>query len=190
MPALGPINLSTPLDPDVGLKQLDVVADALRSIASAGIYLPAKPTSDFDGTIPPLANLSDDELGDLLNKVSNWCGFVETELSQVESALEVSKSQLEFLQSNVRIALRAHAEGRMTVQDKTDAMNNDERIAAAQSKYLFHFTKYNVLKSIRNMAQRGWETVSRRITQRGQGIDRMKRGENITSTPIRTPFKR
>lgn len=193
MPSLGPLKITT-IDADTGLKQLDVVNDALRSIAEAGIPFPGRPISGFDGTLPKtLTELDDDQLGDLLQQLNIWCGFVEAEYAKTESELEVAQSQFEFIQSHVRIALKVQQEGRMTVQDKTDAMRNDERVSAAHSKYLFHFTKFNVLKSLRNTSQRSWETVSRRITQRGQDIERMRRGETVNSpSPLaaRNPFRK
>jgi hypothetical protein len=194
VPTLGSLNLTT-IDPDTGLKQLDVIEDAMRSLYESGIVLPSKPQNGFNGTIPAsLTDLGDDELGDLLQQLSNWCGFIGAEFAKAESELEVAKAQLEFIQSSVRIALKAHHDGRMTVQDKTDAMRNDVRVSAAHSKYLFHFTRYNVLKSLKEMAQRSWETVSRRITQRGQDIERMRRVETVANqvnqSTLRNPFRR
>lgn len=191
MPTLGPLTLTT-IDPDTGLKQLDVMGDAMRALSEAGITLPTKPTNGFNGIIPSsITDLGDDELGDLLQQFSNWCGFVGAEFAKAESELEVAKAQLDFIQSSVRIALKVQQEGRMTVQDKTDAMRNDVRVSSAHSKYLFHFTKFNVLKSLKDMSQRSWETVSRRITQRGQDIERMRRGETVgNQSPLRNPFRR
>lgn len=191
MATLGPLKLSS-IDAEEGLKQLDVIADAMRAISEVGVKLPGKPQNGFDGMVPTaLTTLDDDELGDLLQQLHVWCGFIETEFAKAESELEVSKAQLEFIESKVRITIRAMQEGRMTVQDKVDATRTDERVSQAHSKYLFHFTKFNVLKSLRNMSQRAWETVSRRITQRGQDIERMRRGETVgNQTPLRNPFKR
>ena len=193
MPSLGQIKV-TAIDAETGIKQLDVVTDALRSIAEAGLQFPTKPTNGFDGTVSKaITDLDDDELGDMLQKLNVWCGFVEAEDAKTESELEVAQAQYEFIQSHVRIALKYTQEGRMTTQDKTDAIRNDERVSTAHSKYLFHFTKFNVLKALRNTSQRSWETVSRRITQRGQDIERLRRGETVNSpSPLtaRNPFKR
>ena len=80
----------------------------------------------------------------------------------------------------------------MTMQDKSDLMLNDQRVLDAQAKYLFYFTKANILRALRNKATRAWDSVSRRISQRIAERDRMKRNENVTSTPstMRSPFRR
>lgn len=182
MPALPPLNMNH-TDAETGLKQLDVTTDALRSLAEMGFVLPSKPKNGFEGTLPSLSNLGNEELGDLLQQFNEWIGFVDGELAKVEGEVEVSKAQYEFIQANVRIQLKS-IEGKMTVQDKADNTLNDRRVSEAHSRYLFNFTKFNILRSLRNRAQRGWETVSRNITQRGQDVDRMRRGENVGSTPL------
>lgn len=184
MPALPPLNMNQ-TDAETGLKQLDVTTDALRSLVEMGFALPSKPKNGFDGTLPPLSELGNEALGDLLQQLSDWIGFVDGEFAKVEGELEVSKAQYEFIQANVRIQLKS-LEGKMTVQDKTDNTYNDKRVSEAHSRYLFNFTKFNILRALRNKAQRNWETVSRNITQRGQDVDRMRRGENVGSTPALT----
>lgn len=191
MPSLPPLNMLQ-TDAETGLKQLDVVSDAIRSLTEIGITFPVKPKNGFDGTLPPLSDVDDDELGDLLQQLNEWIGFVEVEFAKVEGELEVSKAQYEFIQANVRIFLKSNGEGKMTVQDKTDAMRNDKRVADAHSRYLFNFTKYNILRALRNKSQGAWDTVSRRITQRLAEKDRSKRGENVmgATSPLTTRFRR
>lgn len=191
MPTLPPLNLSQS-DAEAGLKRLDVVQDALRSIVESGLPLPTRVAGTFDGTHGQLSQLGDDALGDLLQQLSEWIGFIENEFAIVEGEVDVAKAQLEFIQANVRIALKANTESRMTMQDKSDLMLNDQRVLDAQAKYLFYFTKANILRALRNKATRAWDSVSRRISQRIAERDRMKRNENVTSTPstMRSPFRR
>lgn len=189
MPTLPQLSI-TSIDADTGVKQLDVVEDALQSLIDAGIVRTKRPREEFEN-LPPITQLDDTSLGLALQNFQEWVGFLNYELAVEESRLETSKAQHEFIQSSIRIALKA-SEGRMTVQDKTDIMRNDARVSEAHSKYLYHYTKYNILKSLRDRAQSAWETVSRRITQRSMEVDKFKRGENVSSMPasLRSPFRR
>jgi hypothetical protein len=60
----------------------------------------------------------------------------------------------------------------------------DPRFNEAKSRVLYTEAVYKLTKTIRDKAQRNWETISRRITQRGQEIDRMKRESNVAGVPI------
>jgi hypothetical protein len=51
--------------------------DAIKQLMARGIDTPGPPES-YRGEMPPnLTSMSDNEIGDLLNKLSSWCGFLE-----------------------------------------------------------------------------------------------------------------
>lgn len=181
MPTLPQLSL-TSVDADTGVKQLDVVEDAMQSIFRSGIVPVPRPEREMDPHLPPLTHMNDAQLTTAMEDYQHWAGFLTYELAIVESQLETSKAQYEFIQSSVRIALKA-SEGRMTVQDKTDVMRMDTKVSQAHSKYLFNYTKYNILKALRDRAQAGWDTISRRITQRQYELEKARRGENVASIP-------
>lgn len=189
MPTLGAVNLAEAADAEVILKQFDVVDDAKRSVMGLGFSFAKKPASGFDGQMPKsLTELDDDELGDLLFQLSEWIGWADGEMVNAKLAMDAAQAKVDFLQSHVRLMVRASGE-KMTGPDKLDMMKNDKRVIDAEARLLFCSGVYDMIRSLVNRAQKNWDTASRRITQRGQDVDRMKRGENVgNSTPLRTSF--
>lgn len=181
MPSLGAVRIAEPMDIEVGLKQLDVAEDVQRAVMEKGYLIQNRPGSGFIGILPDsITTLDDDELGELLNKLSGWGAYVQSDLVAAETKMQVVKEQLEFIQSQIRIAVRAQ-EGKMTAQDKTDMMNTHPKVVEAKARYIYCYSYYEYVKAIRDKAQKDWETVSRRITQRGQGIDRARRAESVAN---------
>lgn len=184
--ALGRLDLIPPEDLAVGSRRLNVYEDALRAITERGLSL-AGPPRGYKGEMPQeLTSLDDEHLGDLLNNLSAWCAFVECELAKAAASKESAQANLDFIQARVRMALRSDSEGRkLTVQDKNDSVTTDPRVVEAQSQALFRDHVYTLTKTLRDKSQRDWETVSRRITQRGQEVERMKRESNVAGVPSR-----
>ena len=178
--SLGSIELRPPEELAFGAKRLDVYQDALTQVQSRGIIAPTLPSSGYKGEMPQdLTGLDDDDLGDLLNNLSQYTGYVESELAQAQAKLDSAKAQFEFTYARVRIGVKLSVEGRLTDRDKTDLVITDPRVVEAQAKVLFTESIYRLTRTIRDQAQRNWETVSRRITQRGQEVERMKREHNV-----------
>lgn len=189
---LGIISLSDE-DTDATLKRYSSGLDeAKRAILEKGLSMPTKPSSGFTGQIPPdTVSLGDDELGDLLVQLSNWIEWAEIEMMQVKAQVDASRKKVDFLHSNIRIAQKASGE-KLTVQDKQDITNCDKRVIEEESKLLFFEAQYDLIKVMVTGAKTNWDTISRRITQRGQDLERMKRVENTSNqtTPLRSPFRR
>jgi hypothetical protein len=176
----GSLGLLPPEELDTGSKRLDTYQDALAQVQSRGIMAPSLPGSGYRGEMPQdLTGLDDNDLGDLLNNLSQYTGYVESELSHAQTKLDSAKAQFEFCYARVRIGVKAASEGRVTDRDKTDLVITDPRVVESQAKVLFAEGIYRLTRTIRDQAQRNWETVSRRITQRGQEVERMKREHNI-----------
>jgi hypothetical protein len=189
---LGRIEMRPPVDPDEGKMKLDVYNDALAHIQSQGLSLPTLPTNGYRGTMPQdITSLDDDELGDLLNNLAQYCGYVESELAGAQTKLDTAKAQYEFIYARVRVGIKATAEVKMTDRDRTDLVVTDPRVLEAHTKMLYSEAAYRLIRNIREQAQRNWETVSRRITQRGQEIERMRRENNVAGVPTQgRTFKR
>lgn len=182
--ALGKMDLRHPADPDEGMSQLDVYKDALSHVQSRGICAPSLPGNNYRGEMPQdLTSMDDDELGDLLNNLSQYCGYVETELSGSQTKLDTAKAQYDFLYARVRVGVKASVEGKMTDRDRTDLVITDPRIVTAQRNALYAEAVYRLTRNVRDQVQRNWDTVSRRITQRGQEVERMRRENNVAGVP-------
>ena len=182
--ALGNIDIQPPEDLETGARRLDVYQDAMMQVQSRGILPPGLPGSGYRGEMPrDLTSLDDDELGELLNNLSQFTGYVESELAQAQSKLDAAKSRLDFIYASIRLGVKANAEGRLTERDKTDLVITNPRVVLAQQDILYTETIYRLTRTVKEQAQRNWETVSRRITQRGQEIERMKRDHNVAGIP-------
>lgn len=192
MPTLGSVRVADPMDMDTGLKQFEVADDVYRAVVDKGYPIQGKPNDGFIGIMPDtITDLDDNALGELLNKLSGWVAYVQMDLVTAETRMGVAEQQLEFIQSHIRIAVRAQ-EGKVTAQDKTDMMNTHPKVVEAKARYLYCYSYYEYVKSIRDKGQSDWDTISRRITQRGQGIERSRRMENVGNvTPnFKSAFKR
>lgn len=185
--ALGRIDsiVSAPIDESIA--KLDVFGPALDAVTSRGIVLPSA-RSGFGGEMPPdITLLDDNQLGNLLNQLSEYAGYVESELAKSEIANNVAREQLEQLRALLRMSLK-HYEGKLTVQDKSDTVESDARVIDLKQKYIYTDAVYKLTKTVLNRIQRNWDTVSRRITQRGQEVDRISR-VNVTSNIQNPRFK-
>jgi hypothetical protein len=185
MNSLGRIDLQPPEDIEIGTRQLDVQQDALRALFASGLGAPTSP-ENYKGEIPAnLTQLDDLHLGDLLSKLSAWCGFVDFEYAKALSARNEARARSEFIQARIRLMIKADPEQKkLTGPDKDNIVTTDPRTITAEQKVLYCEAIYEYTKVLREMAQRNWDTVSRRITQRGQEIDRMRRETNIGNAPM------
>lgn len=181
---LGRLDIHPPEDLAVGVQKMNVFADALRSVLEKGVTEP-KPSGTYHGEMPEQITLLDDEkLGDLLNNISQWCGFLEMEVAKASALEKQSEKQLDFVKSRLRIGMKFDTEGKkLAVKDKDDMVEVDPRVVDANAKYLYDNTVYSLTRVLRDKSQRDWETVSRRITQRGQAIDRARRDGNVQGMP-------
>jgi len=183
--SLGRLDERAQEDLDIGKNKLWVYDDAVQVVSGKGIAARGKPSNGFAGEMPKdLTGLDDDELGDLLSNMSEYCGYIEEELSLAEAARNSAQAQVEFVKAKVRLQVKATASGRMTERDKNDLVTVDPTVVEATSKSLYHEAIYDLTKKTLNRCQRNWDTISRRITQRGQQIERMKRESNVGGVPI------
>jgi hypothetical protein len=144
-------------------------------------------------TLPEdLTTLSDDQLGDLLSVLGQWVGYIDQQLANTDGQRKSADAYLTFIQARARIEIKQRStEKRMTTQDKNDMMETSPTVLDAKDKAMFWESTYRLTKSLRDSVQLAWETVSRRITQRGQEVDRMRRENNVAGIPsaVRT-FRR
>lgn len=185
MPTLGRVGFEQPEDFETGVKKLDPTQDAFLTLAQKGILLAGPPNNNYKGEMPQsLTSLDDERLGDLLNDLARWCGFIEEELAKAINERNAAQHQLEFIEATVRTAIRSDEHARkLTVQDKNDLVACDRRVVDAKSRLLYTETVYALTRTVLNTAQRNWDTASRRITQRGQDIERMKRETSVAGVP-------
>lgn len=185
--ALGRLDLRPPEDIERGKALLTTPPGAaLEYLHSRGLDLAAPPRSGYKGEMPAvLTSLDDEMLGNLLNDLSAWCAFVESELARATTERDAATEHLDFVRARVRLGLKLDEDGKkLTVQDKNDRVETDPRVVEAASRELYIESVYTLTRVIRDRAQRDWDTVSRRITQRGQEVERFKREANVAGIPV------
>ena len=183
MATLGRIIPLPPEDLTVSIQKLNVVENATNAILNSGLIFPSMST-DFRGEMPSnLAHLDDSELGNLLSSMSEYCGYAETVLAKSSVSKEVAEEKLNQTRNNLLLDLMNDPRGKMTVQEKNAVVECDPRTVEAKAELLYWKTFYTLTKVLVDRVQRNWDTISRRITQRGQEVDRMVRGNSMSARP-------
>jgi hypothetical protein len=161
------------------------VQDGLDAVGKKGIVHAGRPQG-VTGELPAdLSSLDDTKLGDLLNTLSRWCGYLDTEFTVAGANKKQAEIHLAKTMARVRLGLKVDSDGKkLTDQDKNDRVECDPRVVEASYKELFHYTIWSVIKGERDKAQKDWDTVSRFITLRGQDVNRTRREVNVAGTPL------
>lgn len=175
--------VTSPTDIDSDSRKLDVYYDAMNSVASKGLGFPTLPTH-YKGEMPQdITQLDDSALGSLLGRLSEYCGYVEAELAKAEVMRISALAVYDNIRAKVRQLYKNYnSDTKLNAKDKDDLVEADPRVVEAKSKQLYTEAVHVLTKVILNKSQRDWDTVSRRITQRGQDMVRNQRGLNINST--------
>ena len=161
------------------------VRDGLDAVGKKGILHAGRPQG-VTGELPSdLSSLDDTKLGDLLNTLSRWCGYLDTEFTVAAANKKQAEMHLVKVMARVRLTLKVDNDGKkLTDQDKNDRVEVDPRVVEASYQELFYYTIWSVVKGERDKAQKDWDTVSRFITLRGQDVNRMRRETNVAGTPL------
>jgi hypothetical protein len=186
MPSLPNLAILPPSAPEEALPKFNITDAALRDVSGIMAVPSRMREGDFNGELPPsITSLDDDTLGDLLAKANQWTAFVQFELAKADAARKGSEASLKWLQAAIRLTLKSDqiTGKRLTVTEKDDIMTTHPQVVDAQSAVLFAEAKYQMIRAIYDKAQQNWDTVSRRITQRGQQVERIKRESAVGSIP-------
>lgn len=188
----GSLNLLAPAPIEEGTAALSVAQLAFDHVVRQGFVFPPRPHQGYQGVLPTnLVQLSDEQLGDTMNQISGWLSYAQPELAKARSARDEAEAKMEFTKSRLRLAIKATTEKRTSNPEMDDMVVTDQRFIAAHRNYLFAEAVYDYTRQLVEMAQRDWDTVSRRITQRGQDTDRNIRGHNVGNVPlISSTFRR
>jgi hypothetical protein len=141
---------------------------------------PAGPVP-YQGHVPTnLPDLDDTQLGHQMGLLSEWNNYVQQKLAEASVQLAKSKSIMEHVEAQLRIAYKIDDDtGKSRSNpERDDYMTCDSRFVKAKSEWLYWDSLYTAIRAVANSAEQAFAAVSRRITQRGQSIDR----ENRTGT--------
>jgi hypothetical protein len=168
-------------------RQLTVADLAYQAVTSRGFAFPTLPNQQYHGVLPSnLIHLDDNNLGELLGQIASWCLYADTELAQARAARNQAEEILNSISARLRLSVKMGSEGKRKPSNPEldDVVNSDPRIIEAKRNYLFAEAVFDYTKQLTTAAQRDWETVSRRITQRGQEIERNRRTEGTGTVPV------
>lgn len=186
------LNLMAPAPLEWGTQQLEVAASALQNVGRMGFMFPAQPQQQYQG-VPPnnIVHLDDNALGDLLNAVTVWLGWAQSELAKARAARNEAEAKMNFIKARIRLSIKAGSEKKTSNPEMDDIVTADSRFIEAQKVFLYCETMHDYIRQLVDSGQRDWDTVSRRITQRGQDVERMTRGNNVAGVPVaQSAFRR
>lgn len=143
----------------------------------------------YQGHLPAdLPSLNDNSLGLYMGLLSEWNNYVQAQLAEASVQLAKSKSVLEHVEAKLRIAYGVDEnDKKRTVQERDDLKTSDRRFIQANSDVIYWDTLYTSIRAIANSADQAFSAVSRRITQRGQEIDRNNRNGNVNNNSNNLP---
>jgi hypothetical protein len=163
---------------------------AMATLDIKGFSMPRPPmTSGPGGAVVPyrgelpadLTTLTDQQLGTYMGLTQEWCAYVEAQLADASSNLEASKAALALIEARLRINNQKDSDGKKRSNpERDDYMGVDRRYVESRSNVLYWETMYSYIRAISKGAEGAWSSISRRITQRGQDIDRGGRTSNVT----------
>jgi hypothetical protein len=136
----------------------------------------------YQGELPAdLTTLTDDHLGGYMGLLSEWNGYVQYQLAEADSQLLHAKAQLAFIEAKLRIAYKYDEEGKKRSNpERDDHVGSDRRYLEVNSQVIYWETFWRYTKAVAFKAEQSFAAVSRRITQRGQSIDRDRTTGNVT----------
>lgn len=164
-------------------------AAAIATLAQKGFTMPTPPTYTtnagtmaYRGELPQnLPELSDQQLGFYLGLLQQWNEYVQCQLAEADVHLHKAKAIYEHVEAKLRLAYQREADNKKRSNpERDDYVRSDRRYLEAQSQVMYWEGLYRYIRAISNASSNAWDTVSRRITQRGQEIDRLNRGGNVT----------
>lgn len=172
---------------------------ALALLASKGFGTPTPPMVSsgvgmmpYQGHLPAnLPELNDDQLGYYLGLLTEWNNYVQNQLAEVSVHLTKVNEILEHVEAKLRIAYgRDEEDKKRTVSERDDYMKVDRRYLEANGNVIYWETLHTHIRAIANSSEQAYAAVSRRITQRGQEIDRGNRSNNVQNIPSGPMFGR
>jgi len=165
------------------------VGAAQNDIFNRGLSMPKQPLvataageQPYRGELPPdITALDDRQLGTTMGLLSEWNNYAQAQLAEASSNLATVKAELEFIEAKLRIAYQKDPteHKKRSNPERDDYVGTDPRYVQAKSDVLYWEKIYLFVRAIANAAEQSFSAISRRITQRGQEIDRMNRNTGV-----------
>lgn len=185
-------NVDNQAEFEVGIAAYSIQAQVLKQYATGGFSIPHAPQQMVGGAVSPyrgeipenLSDLSDDQLGQYLAMLSLWLEYVGSQQTLADMAHKEAEVQLAFAEATIRLTYKLDEEGKKrTVQERDDMVQTDIRYIKCRGAALYLETYLALVTNRYRAASQHSKVVSRRITQRGQEIERGNRNEGIGHHP-------
>ena len=171
----------------------EIKQQALNDFMKRGFVLPELPSYTdeqgiqriYQGQVPAdLTDLSDKELGSYLSMLNAWMSYAGMQKTLADMSRSEAKQKMETTESMIRLSHKTDSEGkRLSNPERDDLVRQDRRVATARSAYMYLEFLYQMMAQTYKNAEQCYAAISRRITQRGQEIDRDNRTTTVHSMP-------
>ncbi len=182
-----------------GLARYDEsLRNALNNLQTSGFYMPLQPKyhsgngilTEYRGELPTdVTSLSDQQLGWYLSMLATWAAYCQTKFAEADINRSVLKEKLEFLEAKLTVSLIGEKRGNKLLSNPQirAVVTSDRRYLDIKQSLIYWEAFYRITKAATEAAETNWWTVSRRITQKGQALDkdnRVTNAHNVTSGPL------
>lgn len=135
----------------------------------------------YRGELPSdLTSLNDDQLGTYMGLLSEWNAYVQFQLAEADSQLTHAKAQLVLVEAKLRLSYQRDSnDKKRSNPERDDYVGSDRRYVEANGNLLYREGIWRYTKAIAFSAEQAFSAVSRRITQRGQEVERDRRNGGI-----------
>jgi hypothetical protein len=136
----------------------------------------------YRGELPSdITSLNDEQLGVYMGLLSEWNAYVQFQLAEADVQLSQAKSSRSLAEAKLRIAYRLDEENKKRSNpERDDYVQADRRFVEADSNMHYCESIWRYTKAIAFSADQAFSAISRRITQRGQDIERSRREGSVT----------
>lgn len=156
----------------------DVITEAFTIVENLGIAISNR-KGEGPGMPDDITSIDDQELGEFLNKQTQWAGFLSQKLAEYESYLNVLQNEFEFVQAYLHSEYLKEDDAKRTkVTERKEIIKTDKRYIHLNRKKLVYEVVCNVIKANLNATNNNWVNLSRQITLKGQDEQRLIRNNN------------
>lgn len=162
---------------------------AMATLNTKGFTIPAPPTCQtqggmmpYRGELPPdLTTLNDTQLGTYMGLLAEWSTYVRAQMAEAQANFDEAISEQALVEAKLRIKYKLDEDGKKRSNpERDDMVGADRRYVEIKSKVLYWDTIRSYIKAISFGAENKFAAISRRITQRGQDLERERRTHGVT----------
>lgn len=166
------------------------VEQAQAALAQNGFASPNLPTYQTQAGVTPyrgelpgdITSMTDDQLGYVMGRLSEWNAYVQFKLAEADAHLTAAKAEVAMVEASLRILYRVDEEQKKRSNpERDDYVNRDRRFVSVKAVELYWDHMWRYTKAVAMGAENSFATVSRRITQRGQEIERERRNMGVSA---------